>query len=101
MRVIPLSLADALQYSVIGVIQGFRQFIQILAEVWGDAVLQRVQLAKYPSEPVQQCKNLKPAWDSMTPHIPSALSVSVSITRFLSSALHLLIAVLGDELTTL
>ena len=34
------------------------------------------------------------------PYIPSALSVSVSITRFLSSALHLLIAVLGDELTT-
>ena len=32
-------------------------------------------------------------------HMPSALSVSVSITRFLSSALHLLIAVLGDELT--
>ena len=34
-------------------------------------------------------------------HIPSGLSVSVSITRFLSSALHLIIAVLGASLTML
>ena len=36
-----------------------------MAEVWGDAMLQRVQLAEYPSEPVQQRQNLLPAQDSM------------------------------------
>src|ERR1700761_138801 len=34
------------------------------------------------------------------PYIPSALSVSASMTRVLSLSLHLFIAILGDKLTT-
>ena len=66
MRIIFLGLVYPLQYPLVGFIQGFGQFVKILAEVWGEAILQRVQLAEYPSEPVQQRKELPPAWDSMT-----------------------------------
>ena len=58
MRIILLSLIYPLQYPLIRFVQGLGQFVQILAEVWGDAVLQRVQLAEYPSEPVEQGENL-------------------------------------------
>ena len=67
MRIILLSLIDPLQYPLVRFVQGLGQFIQILAEVWGDAMLQRVQLAEYPSEPVKQCENLLLGRDSMTP----------------------------------
>ena len=67
MRIILLSLVNSLQYPLVRFVQGLRQFIQILAEVWGDAVLQRVQLAEYPSEPVKQRENMLLACDSMTP----------------------------------
>ena len=62
MRVILLSLVYPLQYPVVGFVQGVGQFVQILAEVRGNAMLQRVQLAKYPSEPVQQRKMLLSTW---------------------------------------
>ena len=74
MRIIPLSFVYPLQYPVVGFVKRFGQFVQISAEVWGDAMLQRVQLAEYPSEPVRQCENLPPARDSMT--------VSHSISSF-------------------
>ena len=65
MRVILLRFVYPLQYPVVRFVQSIRQFVQILAEVWGDAMLQRLQLAEYPSEPVQQCENMRPAWDGM------------------------------------
>ena len=65
MCVILLSLVYPLQYPVVRLVQGFWQFVQILAKVWGNAMLQRVQLAEYPSEPVRPRENLLPAWDSM------------------------------------
>jgi hypothetical protein len=65
MRVILLSLVYPLQYPLVRVVQGLGQFVKILAEVWGEAVLQRVQLAEYPSEPVQKRKELRPARDRM------------------------------------
>ena len=67
MRIVLLRLIYPLQYPLVCFVQGLGQFIQILAEVWGDAMLQRVQLAEYPSEPVQQRENLLLAWNSMTP----------------------------------
>ena len=66
MRVILLRLVYPLQYPVVRFVQSIGQFVQILAEVWGDAMLQRVQLAEYPSEPVKQCENLLLGRDSMT-----------------------------------
>ena len=98
MRVILLSLVYPLQYPVVRFVQGLRQSIKILSEIWWEAMSQRVQLAEYPPEPVRRRENVVPESNNMT-HIPSALSVSVSITIFLSSALHLLIAELGDEFT--
>ena len=98
MRVVLLSLTDALINSVVGFIQGLRQLVKILAEVWWEAVSKRVQLAEYPPGPVRRRENVVPESNNMT-HIPSALSVSVSITIFLSSVLHLFIAELGDEFT--
>ena len=59
MRVILLSLIYPLQYPLVCFVQRLRQFIQILAEVWGEAMLQHVQLAEYPSEPVRRRKNLQ------------------------------------------
>ena len=61
MRVILLSLIYPLQYPLVCFVQCLRQFIQILAEVWGEAMLQHVQLAEYPSEPVRRRKTLLPA----------------------------------------
>ena len=52
MRIILLRLVYPLQYPVVGLVQGIGQLVQILAKVWGDAMLQRLQLAEYPSEPV-------------------------------------------------
>ena len=75
MRVILLSLVYALQYPLVCFVQGLGQFVKILAEVWWEAMLQRVQLAEYPSEPVQQRENLLPASNSMT------LSHSISSFR--------------------
>ena len=66
MRIILLRLVYPLQYPVVGFVQGLGQFVQIVAEVWGDAMLQRVQLAEDPSEPVQQSENLRPASNNMT-----------------------------------
>ena len=69
MRVILLSLADTLQYPLVGLVQGFGQFVKILTEVRGEGMLQCIQLAEYPSEPVQQCENLLPASNNVTgPH---------------------------------
>ena len=65
MRVVLLSLAYSLQYPVVRFVQGLRQFVKILTEVWGNAMLQRVQLTEYPSEPVRPRENLLPAWDNM------------------------------------
>ena len=67
MGIILLSLVYPLQYPLVCFVQGLGQFVQILAEVWGDAVLQGVQLAEYPSEPVKQRENMLIAWDNMTP----------------------------------
>ena len=53
---LPLSLVYTLHYPVIGFVQGLGQFIEIMAEIWGEAMLQRVQLAEYPSEPVRHCE---------------------------------------------
>jgi hypothetical protein len=53
MRVIRLSLIYPLQYPLVCLIQGLGQLVKILAEVWGETMLQRVQLAERPSEPVQ------------------------------------------------
>ena len=52
-RIILLSLVYPLQYPLVCFIKGLGQFVQILAEVWRDAMLQRVQLAEYPPEPVK------------------------------------------------
>ena len=65
MRVILLSLVYPLQYLLVCLVQGLRRFVQILAEVWWKAVLQRIQLAEYPSEPVQRLEKLLSAWDGM------------------------------------
>ena len=65
MRVILLRLVYPLQYSVVRFVQGIGQFVKILAEVWGNAMLQRVQLAKYPSKPIQQREMLLSAWGRM------------------------------------
>ena len=67
MRVIFLGLVYPLQNPVVRVIQSLGQFVQILAEVWGNAMLQRVQLAEYSSEPVQQSENLQPEQNNTTP----------------------------------
>ena len=66
MRVILLSFIDPLQYPLVGLVQGFGQFIQILAEIWGEAMLQCIQLAEYPSEPVRRRENWLPESNSMT-----------------------------------
>jgi hypothetical protein len=67
MRIILLSLVYPLQYPLVRFVQGLRQFVQILADVWGEAMLQRIQLAEHPSEPVKQRKELLlPVWDRMT-----------------------------------
>ena len=66
MRVLLLGFVDPLQYPLVGLIQGLGQFVQILAEIWGEAMLERVQLAEYPSEPVRQRENLLPASQNMT-----------------------------------
>ncbi len=58
MRVILLSLINASQYPLVCFIKGLRQFVKKLTEVWWEAMLQRVQLAEYPSKPVQQRKKL-------------------------------------------
>jgi hypothetical protein len=75
MRIILLSFTYALQYPLVGLVQRLGQFVKILAEVWWEAVLQRVQLAEYPSEPVQQRENLLLASNSM------AFSHSISSFR--------------------
>ena len=75
MRIILLRLVYPLQYPVVRFIQRLGQFIQILAEVRGNAMLQRVQLAKYPSEPLQQSENLRLEFNNMM------LSHSVSSLR--------------------
>ena len=66
MRVILLSLVDPLQYPLVGLVQSLGQFVKILTEVRGEGMLQRIQLAEHPSEPVQQCENLLPASKNMT-----------------------------------
>ena len=53
MRIILLRLIYPLQYPLVRFVQGLGQLVQILAEVWGDAMLQRVQLAEYPSKPIR------------------------------------------------
>ena len=67
MRIILLRLVYPLQYPVVSFIQGFGQIVQILAEVRGNAMLQRIQLAEYPSEPVQRSENLRPALNNKMP----------------------------------
>ena len=66
MRIILLRLIYPLQYPVVSFVQGIGQFIQVLAEVWGNAMLQRIQLAENPSEPVQQSENPRPASNKVT-----------------------------------
>ena len=66
MRVILLGFVYPLQYPVVRFVQGIGQLVQILAEVRGNAMLQRVQLAEHPSEPAQQSENLRPASNNMT-----------------------------------
>ena len=75
MCIILLRLVYSLQYPVVRFVQGLGQFIQILAEVWGDAMLQRLQLAEYPPEPVRHSENLRPVSSNMT------LSHSISPLR--------------------
>ena len=72
MRIILLRLVYPLQYPVVSFIQGFGQIVQILAEVRGNAMLQRIQLAEYPSEPVQQSENLRPAFNMTSSHAISS-----------------------------
>ena len=66
MRVILLSFVYPLQYPLVCFVQGFGQFVKILTEVRGEGMLQRIQLAEYPSEPVRLRKNLLPASKNMT-----------------------------------
>src|SRR6266702_6943590 len=66
MGVILLSLIEAPQYPLVCFIQSFRQFIKKLTDVRWEAMLQRVQLAEYPSEPVQQRKKLRLARYGLT-----------------------------------
>ena len=65
MRVILLSLVYPLQYPLVGLVQSLGQFVKILTEVRGEGMLQCIQLAECPSEPVQQCENLLPASNNM------------------------------------
>ena len=66
MRVLLLGFVDPLQYPLVGLVQALGQFIQILAEIWGEAMLERVQLAECPSEPVRRRENLLLASQNMT-----------------------------------
>ena len=66
MRIILLILVYPLQYLVISFVQGIGQLIQTLAEVFRNAMLQGLQLAEHPSEPVQQSENLRLALNTMS-----------------------------------
>ena len=87
MRIVPLSLVYPLQYPLVGVVQSLGYLVQILAEIWGEAMLERVQLAEYPSEPVQRRENL--LWDIM-----SLKTLSHSIGSFRQRLDHQILIVL-------
>ena len=84
MGVIFLSLIDSPQYTFISFVKGLRQLIKILAEVLGEAMLQCIQLAEYPSEPEQQRKKPQITWNSMTfSHSISSFRQRLNHKRFI------------------
>ncbi len=83
--------ADLLQHPLICLVQRFRQFFKRSPDTLWEAMLQHFQLTENPSEPVKESVSVTGILTRS--YIPSALSVSVSITSFLSLSLHLLIAV--------
>lgn len=93
----PLLIVDSQQHALVGFIQSRRQFVQGLPDTWRETPTQRFQLAKDPPEPRRRISRHFVSSLEMT-YMPSAFSASMSITKFLSSSLHL--RILESERTT-
>jgi hypothetical protein len=90
---------NLLQHPLIRPIQALRKFVQLTPKTGSEAMPQHLQLTKHPSEPICAIVLRESIKESEAmPHIPSALSDSVSITSFFSGSRHFFI--LTSECTT-